>query len=121
MALDVNQNKIHYTPKFASFQAEQPGFYDIQFHQGVEELKPKNGVVVISKTPKFTNIFPSQILINSTFIHMKMKLRQMPIRCNKREVCNLFRFDAIAQIKVLIFALKTPSKSPENQGISLKT
>eukprot|EP00116_Pleurobrachia_bachei_P013349 sb/3473611/ len=42
---------------------------------------------------------------------MKMELRQMPIRCNKREVCNLFRFDAIAQIKVLIFALKTPSKN----------
>ena len=52
---------------------------------------------------------------------MKMKLRQMAIRCKKREVCNLFRFDAIAQIKVLIFALKTPSKNPENQEISLKT
>ena len=52
---------------------------------------------------------------------MKMKLRQMPTRCNKREVCNFFRLDAIAQIKVLIFALKTPSKSPENQEISLKT
>eukprot|EP00116_Pleurobrachia_bachei_P013594 sb/3473856/ len=50
-----------------------------------------------------------------------MKLRQMPIRCNKREVCNLIRFDGIAQTKVLIFALKTPSKSPENQEISLKT
>eukprot|EP00116_Pleurobrachia_bachei_P013246 sb/3473508/ len=121
VAVDVNQNKTNYTLKFASFQAEQPGFYEIQFHQGIEELKPKNGVVVIFKTPNFTNISPGKILTNSTFIHMKMKLRQMQIRCNKREVCNLFRFDAIAQINVLIFALKTPSKSPENHEISLKT
>eukprot|EP00116_Pleurobrachia_bachei_P017113 sb/3477375/ len=29
------------TSKFVSFQGEQPDFYEIQFHQGVEELKPK--------------------------------------------------------------------------------
>ena len=52
---------------------------------------------------------------------MKMKLRQMTTRRKKREVRNLFCLDAIAQIKVLVFALKTPSKSPENQEISLKT
>ena len=51
---------------------------------------------------------------------MKMKLRQMPKRCFKREVCILFRFDAIAQIKELIFALKTPSKSPEKKETCLE-
>ena len=53
---DVNQNKIYYTSKFASFQGEQTGFYEIQFHQGVEELPTKNGKVVIFKTPNFINL-----------------------------------------------------------------
>eukprot|EP00116_Pleurobrachia_bachei_P002682 sb/3462944/ len=50
VAVDVNQNKIQYTSKSASFQAEQPGFYGIQFYQGVEELKPKNAQMCCTAT-----------------------------------------------------------------------
>eukprot|EP00116_Pleurobrachia_bachei_P008634 sb/3468896/ len=63
------------------------------------------------------------VFLTEEFEKHKIKIddRKMQIRCNNRKVCNLFLLDAIAQIKVLIFALKTPSKSPENQEISLKT